>query len=367
MAEYISADNHLNTKWLPKDLWLERLPPALRDVGPLVEETAEGSFWFWEGQRRCEAADGSSHARLAAQQFRRGKVEVAPGELPPAQPELALRHLESADIRAAVFFGDSRLWKVEDRELRLAVVRAYNDFVGELTSQSPDRLLYLPKLPVRDPEECVAELRRLEGARAVEFMVMDLGAPISDSVWDPLFAEAAARGVVLCSHIGNSSQMVRPEKPRDGQVWVYYSTSPFSAAMPLAQMVFSGVFERHPSLQWMMAESRIGWLPFFFNWMDRQVEIRQPDETVTLSRPPSEYIRRNVRFTFEDDRVGIGLLEAGSVLADVVLWGADWPHVQFVWPDPTPVLDELFQGIDSDIRRIVTRDRGAALFGFPDK
>lgn len=42
---------------------------------------------------------------------------------------------------------------------------------------------------------------------------------------------------------------------------------------------------------------------------DRQCEIRRPDETVGLGMLPSEYVRRNIRFTFENDVVGARLLE----------------------------------------------------------
>lgn len=59
---------------------------------------------------------------------------------------------------------------------------------------------------------------------------------------------------------------------------------------------------RAPSLaQWVMAECRIGWLPFLFFWMDRQVEIRQPDDLIPLSMRFSEVVLRNIRLTFEND------------------------------------------------------------------
>ena len=108
-----------------------------------------------------------------------------------------------------------------------------------------------------------------------------------------------------------------------------------------------------------------GWLPFLFSWMDRQYEIRPADPTVTLSLRPSEYVRRNIRFTFEDDWVGGKLLgEAWSLLSDTVMWGLDYPHPQNVWPNPDPVVERMMGGLPADVRKEIVYGRAARLFGF---
>jgi hypothetical protein len=79
-----------------------------------------------------------------------------------------------------------------------------------------------------------------------------------------------------------------------------------------------------------------------FAWMDRQCEIRRPDETVALGMlpsVPSEYVRRNIRFTFENDVMGARLLEHDwSLLTETVMWCCEYPHAQNVWLDPDPVV-----------------------------
>ena len=47
---FISAHDHIDLRWLPKDLWTERLPGKLRQRGPRVVENEKGSYWTWEGQ-----------------------------------------------------------------------------------------------------------------------------------------------------------------------------------------------------------------------------------------------------------------------------------------------------------------------------
>src|SRR3546814_916682 len=210
--------------------------------------------------------------------------------------------MDLAATYAAVFFGDTRKWQVEDLNLKREIYRAYNDFCLEISSHDPDRLIYLPNLPTAIPEDCPAELERIAkaGGRAVEFGVFDVGVPLYDAAWEPTWERAEARDLVVCSHIGDRAGAPYPPNLR-GNSLAHFSTVPFVAAKPIAQMVFGGIFERHPRLQWLMAECRIGWLPFLISWMDRQVHERPADPTAPLSKLPSEYVRQNVRFTFEDD------------------------------------------------------------------
>lgn len=359
----ISADNHLHVEWLPADLWQSRLPVELRDKGPRVVEMDEGSFWVWEGQRRNAAAAGSSHGRLASRVF--GDQRPAAGVLPPSRPDVTLQHLDLAGVEAAVFYGETRRWGVQDPALRSAMYRASNDFRLEISAAAPERLLYLPALSTQDPETCLPELKRLIslGARAVEFGVFDLAEPLNSPLWEPIWQEAEAHGVVLSSHTGHPAGTPMP-KPQRGSLHAHHATSPFRAARPIADMVFGGVFERHPSLRWVMAECRIGWLPFLISWMDRQVEIRQPDDSVLLSMRPSDYVARNIFFTFENDAVGACLLDCEwSLLSETVMWGMDYPHPQQMWPDPWDKLRPLLASLAPSIRHQILYERAASLYG----
>jgi predicted TIM-barrel fold metal-dependent hydrolase len=148
-----------------------------------------------------------------------------------------------------------------------------------------------------------------------------------------------------------------------------------TAALYVAQLIFSGVFERHPGLRFCFAETRIGWAPFWLSWADRQVSIgreddprfrnvEQPGEAVKLGLMPSEFFRRNVALTFESDEVGVKLLESTPALADAALWGGDFPHPQGVWgPNASSELEAMFEGVEPSIKRRVLFDNAAQLFG----
>ena len=42
----ISADDHIDMQWLPRDLWRNRVPQSWRDRAPKVVETADGPYWM---------------------------------------------------------------------------------------------------------------------------------------------------------------------------------------------------------------------------------------------------------------------------------------------------------------------------------
>jgi predicted TIM-barrel fold metal-dependent hydrolase len=361
----VSADNHINSEWLPADLWTSRCKSTFSDKVPRVVETEAGSFWMWEGKVQGKSAAGSSNASLTYNRF--SPMVIPDGELPPSHPETALKHLKHAGISAGVFYGDGSKWKIEDAELRQEAYRIYNNFMLENTDQSDGQLLYLPTIPSHDPAACQAEVERLitAGTKAVEFSVFDAGEPLNSLSWWPLWETLCNNDITLCSHSGRPSGQPR-RSAEQGNAYIDHSIMPFAFAKPIAEMIFGGVFVRFPSLRWTIAEIRIGWLPFLFERMDRQLEIRNYTRPLPDGCLPSDLIRRNISFTFEYDRMGAQMLahDWSCPLADVVMWGCDYPHPQNIWPNPWPSINEMFGCLEPDLIHDILYRRACHLFGF---
>lgn len=203
-----------------------------------------------------------------------------------------------------------------------------------------------------------------KGCKAIEFPVFDVARPVWDEGWEPTWAAVAETGMPLCSHIGDKAEALYPQVERGVRI-AHFSTVPFVAAPPIAQMVFSGVFQRHPGLHYSFGECRAGWAPFLVYWMDRQVRERPALYKASgLDRLPSEYVRRQVTITFEEDDIaGMLLQHDESMLKDFLLWGADYPHPQGIWPDVDTMMDRVFAGIDPAIRHEIVFERFRRLFG----
>src|SRR3989442_11414941 len=81
----ISAEDHIDMQWLPKDLWHKRVPSAWRERAPQVVETADGPYWVcgddrwgsWGGRKGAAGAPGGPRMALD-----RGGA-VGDGALPP--------------------------------------------------------------------------------------------------------------------------------------------------------------------------------------------------------------------------------------------------------------------------------------------
>jgi predicted TIM-barrel fold metal-dependent hydrolase len=364
--QYLSADNHMDLVWYPADIIQSRISAKYRDAAPKVVEADQGTSWEWEGKLRAFAADGADWAKYAK---RFAPVEVAERRLPPTDPEVLLQHMDMGKMYAGIFFGNTRKWTFDDKEMEKEVYRVFNDWALEQSSYAPDRIIALPWMHAQFPELCAPELYRMvdKGARAVEFSFADaeVTAPLWSPEWEPFYAAAEETNTVVCAHIGDASGT--PYPPNEyGQSLAHFSAVPFiPAGKHIAQIVFSGVFDRHPNLKIHVAECRIGWLPFLFSWMDRSYSDRMPDSIYQIKNKPTDYIRNNMSFTFEEDYVGAKMLsDPEFVIGDVAIWGNDYPHEQGqTWPDAGPAMERMFGSLTPELKHEIVWGRMQRLFG----
>src|ERR1700730_5620724 len=88
----ISADDHIDMPWLPKDLWQKRVPAQWRERAPRVVDTADGPYWVcgddrWEAWGGRRGGVGALSGRRSA--LERGGV-LEPGVLRPTTTALRL-------------------------------------------------------------------------------------------------------------------------------------------------------------------------------------------------------------------------------------------------------------------------------------
>jgi predicted TIM-barrel fold metal-dependent hydrolase len=365
-----SADNHIDQRWIPARLWHDRVAAKFRENAPKVVEDDGAWVWVWEGKvfggRDGGAADSPDNRKILNKYYGEHAKNLPDGALPPADAELILKHMDMAGIWAYVGYAAVRKWEVKDVALRHEIHRVYNDWMMEMNGVHPDRLLMLPIMPVFDPDAALAELERMKklGCKAVEFPVADMSKEIWEDCWEPFWSACEDGNVTVCSHIGDRAGAPYPQTDH-GVRMAYFSCVPFSAAKPISQLAYSGTLMRHPKLKYTYGECRAGWAPMLLYWMDRQAEERPGLFKETgLKERPSDYVRRQVTITFEEDYVaGMLLQHPGSGLADILMWGADYPHEQGIWPNVDPVIDRIFEGIDPAIRRRIVFDRCLEMFG----
>ena len=369
----ISADDHIDLTWLPKDTWQKRVPAAWRERAPRVIDTADGPWWVC-GDERWEPWGGRRGA-AGAMAGRRHALErvglLEPGVLRPTTTELRLADMDRDGVDATVMYGPIVPLLIRDPELRRVCYRAYNDWLAEFCATKPERLVGVGLIPIDEPKMAADEVRSLAhaGIRTCMFLAARVEAPWDDA-WQPLWEALDETGMPIGFHLGGGLRTVATSGPKmnhPGNMGVRVSCATIQMDEPLAAMIFSGALERHPNMKIVLAETGIGWLPYMLERMDDTYrkfvdagDFWREHGGLRLTMPPSAYFRRQIWATFQTDRAGLRLLD--TLGEDRVMWASDYPHSDSTWPESRQAIEENFEGVSPSARRRITCENAKALY-----
>ena len=378
-SRFISADDHIDLRWLPKDLWTARLPARLREHGPRVVESERGAYWTWEGQSFSPhgyytAAQGSG----AMWAIERGGV-MREGELRPTTAELRLTDMDRDGADASIMYGPTDPMAIGDPELRRCCYEAYNDWLAEFCAAKPERLIGVAQLSMEDPVVARGELDRLAkrgGLRHVNILASRANPPVYDEAWEPFWELAEDLAIPIGFHLAVLVKKTRLDaEDRSATNPMIAVASRFAKEPPGIQLlepitglIFAGVLDRHPGVKIVMAEAGLAWIPSMIQgldiWYQRTRDGRRLTGEGPISLPellPSEYFNRQIWISFVDDPLGVKMV--GSVLdADKVMFGSDYPHPASTWPYSQKVIKETMQDLSPDVRQKIVGDNARALF-----
>ena len=257
-------------------------------------------------------------------------------------------------------------------DLLTACFRALNDWTTEFVGAAPAKLRGAALLNLDDVPEGVEELERCAGlglsAAAIPTYPGEQN-PYSLPQYDPLWSRAEELQIPLGMHAGS-------ERPGPGRISfgdfamkvqksgdaAFRSTYHYWAMRSIADMIFAGVFERHPGLTIAIVEHDVGWVPHFVRRMDMTYKEHRYVSEIEFAegKVPSDFIKANVYFTFMEDPIFIPFLS--MVGADRIMWGSDFPHRESTWPRSRQVLTDLLGGLSGDERRMITYANAARLY-----
>lgn len=351
-----SCDDHLDLWNLPRDLWADRLPSRLRQRAPRVVEQTGGAWWTCD-----EAMIGPYRLPSGYSAISRAGIEDDGSRA--ADPRLRLDDMDRDGVHASVIYGPNLFGlPIADPELKAAVLAGYNDWALEFNRHAPDRLCVLPVLPTHAPEAAVAELERVARLGHRGAIISPFEFRCSDPAWDCLWSAAEAAQLPVSFHIGHGTSQVRVA-PGSWELAAFAAVGPMQLDEPLAMMVYSGVLERHPGLRLVLAESGIGWLPYFVRRMDQTAEKHVPKaQDYQLKAKPSEIFRRQIYATFEEEPLGPSLLPLLG--PDNFMWASDYPHPDSTFPHSREAIAEAFAGLDAAFVEQVTATNCARLYRF---
>ena len=109
--------------------------------------------------------------------------------------------------------------------------------------------------------------------------------------WEPFWAACAEHSQSVNFHIGASESSMSwfgtsPWPALDGERKLAIGSAMMylSNARIIANLIFSGVLERHPDVKFVSVESGIGWIPFFLESLDYQLYESCADASSTSCR-----------------------------------------------------------------------------------
>jgi predicted TIM-barrel fold metal-dependent hydrolase len=261
-------------------------------------------------------------------------------------------------------FSGTQYLSSEDPDVLYGGIRAHNRAMAHFCGQDP-RLIAVGQVCLNDPARALEEVE--------EGLKLGIGAfwiPASPAGGlspghtdlDPVWARLTEAKVPFVLHIGAGTRVLpkayeKNGKPRPTDLLgggenlrvKDYMVLSFAPQMFLSALVFDGVFERFPGLRGGVIELGAGWVPDFLRRLDlAHRAFRKSDPQVAgLTLKPSDYIRRQVRFTpFPGEDVGLMIRDAGP---ELFLFSSDYPHPEGT-TDPIGRFEKTFEGLDEDTK-----------------
>jgi predicted TIM-barrel fold metal-dependent hydrolase len=247
----------------------------------------------------------------------------------------------------------------EDKEMALAMVRAYNDWhIDQWCGSYPGRFIPLSIPPLWDPELMADEVHRVaaKGCHAVTFSENPekLGHPsFHNPYWDPFWTACADEGTVPCLHIGSSSQMV--VTAADAPINVMITLQPMNIVQAAADLLWSRVLQEFP-VKFALSEGGIGWIPYFLERVDYVYQHHKAWTNADFGdKLPSQLFRERLITCFIDDAVGLEIRHHIGV--ENITWECDYPHSDSTWPQSPEKLAKQVGGMtDEEIDAISHRN-----------
>ena len=220
----ISVDDHVVE---PAHVFVDHIDPKFRDRAPRIVERDGAQGWLWEDRFYPLMFQGNAQTR----KFREGEGGRGDDlyarryeDMIPAAYDVheRIRAMDEDGVWAELLFptfprfGGTQFLEADDKDLALAMVRAWNDWMlDEWCAAYPERFIPQTLVPLWDVPAAVAEIERCagKGSRAVLFVENPhpLGLPsFPTGHWRPVFEACNDTGLPLSMHIGTSMGLITP-------------------------------------------------------------------------------------------------------------------------------------------------------------
>jgi len=260
---------------------------------------------------------------------------------------------------------------------RWAGIQAHNRWLAEFCAEAPGRRAGVAQILLNDLDDAVGEIR-WASEHGLTGGIMLPGVPpghpdlipLWSQVYEPLWQVCDELDVTINHHGGAGV----PSYGMDAAARaVLLIEIPIFGHRAMWHLIYGGVFERHPTLRFVMTEQGTGWLPSglaSLDWFHHRMTVPGSNEerfggeaARQLSLTPSEYFARNCL-------VGASFLRPVEcdlrhlIGVERIMWGADYPHSEGSTPHSREALRATFANVADDEARLMLGETAAGVYGF---
>jgi predicted TIM-barrel fold metal-dependent hydrolase len=366
----VSVDDHIVE---PPDLFDQHIPERYRDRAPRVLTDADGSEYWQFGDERAAYMGLNAVAGCPPEEYGLNPTRYDQMRSGCWKVDERVRDMSANGVLASLnfptfpHFCGQLFARASDRDLGLAVARAYNDWhIDEWCGSHPGRFIPCGITPFWDPNLMADEVRRIaaKGCHAVTFSENPekLGHPsLHSDHWDPFWRACSEVGTVVCLHIGSSSSLLLTATDAPADVMI--SITPMNSFLALNDLMWTPIFKKFPDIKIAMSEGGIGWIPYALERMDYVYEHHHAWTGADFGgKRPSDVYREHIVTCFIDD--ASGLEQRHRIGVDAITWECDYPHSDSTWPHSPELLGKSLSGIDDDEIEKITHRNAMRAFQF---
>ena len=262
----------------------------------------------------------------------------------------------------------------EDYDRRWAGLQAHNRWVRDhFVAPAPERRAGMAQILLNDIDDAVetvhwAAENGLRGGVLLPGVPPDSHLPplYANDVYEPLWDAFEETGLPVNHHSGSAAPDYG-RYPAGGVMWILETG--FYAHRAFWALIFGGVFERHPKLKFVLAESGMGWIADEMprtDYMAKRIfggkvgELGFTEDQ-RLPKLPSEYFQQNIWVT-ASFMAPAECRKRHKIGVDKVMWASDYPHDEGTYPYSEQSLRNTFHDVpENEARMMLGGDRGAHL------
>ena len=241
-----------------------------------------------------------------------------------------------------------------DPQLSLAICEAYNNWISDFCSFSPERLKFAAMLPFHDVNLACKELVRCvqELGAVASFMRPNLvnGHYWHSSYWDPLYTLHEELDVAWGFHEGTGAWYSHMNTIYgENRFYRHVASHWIEMQQALLAQIVGGVFEFHPKLRVGYLEAQNSWVPGLLSRIEWDYPQYRDSHAPYLSLTPKEYFERNCWAAVEGSEPEIETT-AQLITPKHMCISTDYPH-----------FDSNFPNVSSNLLNNASRETAAAI------